>query len=265
MGDTLYFGVDMSERLIDPRTMKAILMVSANRDLPGWNNGQTVVDAGNGSTIIRTTQALDWRLGAGAANFTQALNVMTSVGAYNFTTGGVRLVAPVNNTFVVGSTGWDFNTLSTTAGGRVFGYDVAPLLKATNLFAVSLAWFTEATYQATLGTGNMNVNLQNAFYGSFMDLNLRVYLKASGAEAYRLYAESVSPYNTEELLQLALPYDAFVRLEVTIDGVVYNFTDANSVDYGIAWQTSVIPEPAVYVAVFGLAILMVALLRRRPR
>ena len=265
VGNTLYIGVAMSARLIDARTMKAILMVSANRDLPGWNNGQTVVNVGNGNTVIRTTQALDWRLGAGAANFTQALNVMTSVGAYNFTTGGARIVSPVNNTFVVRSTGWDFNTLSTTTGGGTFGYETATQLNTADLFAVSVAWFTEATYQATLGTGNMDVNLQNAFYGSFMNLNLRVYLKASGAEAFQLYAESVSAYNTAELLQFRLPYDAFVRFEVTIDGTVYNFTDATLVDYGIAWETSAIPEPAVYVAVFGLATLLVVLIRRRQR
>ncbi|MFA6286085.1 MAG: S8 family serine peptidase [Opitutaceae bacterium] len=264
VGDTTYIGVDMSDRLIDARTMKAIMLVSANRNLPGWNNGQTAVDDGNGHTIIRTTQALDWQLGAGAANFTQALNVMTSVGAYNFTSGGSRLVNPVNNTFAVGSTGWDFNTLSTTTGGGVFGYETT-LLNSTDLFAVSIAWFTEATYQATFGSENMDVNLEDAFYGSFMNLNLRVYLKADGSDIFQLYAESVSAYNTVELLQFQLPYDAFVRFEVTLDGAVYNFTGATSVDYGIAWQTSAIPEPAVYVQVFGFAILMITLLRRRRR
>jgi hypothetical protein len=36
-------------------------------------------------------------------------------------------------------------------------------------------------------------------------------------------------------LEFALPYDAYLRFEVMIDGVVYNFTGVDGVDYGIAW------------------------------
>ncbi|MDF3059384.1 MAG: glycosyltransferase family 1 [Rariglobus sp.] len=260
-GDTLHVGARLSDKLIDARTMKAILLTSANRNLPGWDNGQTAVDA-DGRTIIRTTQALDWRLGAGAANFSNALNIITSVSAHNFTSDGNRIVEPVGNSFSVGAAGWDFNTLSFSSND-LFTYEIETLLQATNVFAVSLVWFTEAGYQATLGTGNQDVSLESATFGSFMDLNLKVYLKAAGDELYALYAESVSLYNTVEFLQFELPYDAYLRFEVVIDGTVYNFTDADLVDYGIAWQTTAIPEPATCVILLGASALMFAIIRRR--
>lgn len=45
-GDTTYVGVQLSERLTDARTLKAILLTSANRRLPGWDNGQATVTVG---------------------------------------------------------------------------------------------------------------------------------------------------------------------------------------------------------------------------
>jgi hypothetical protein len=215
-----------------------------------------------GRTIIRTTQALDWRLGAGAADFSNALTVITSVGAHNFTSGGVRLVDPVNQTLTVGATGWDFNTLSLSSG-EMFAYEIDVLLHADDLFALSVAWFTEAAYQASLGTDTPDVNLESATFGSFLNLNLRVYLKSEIDDPYSLYAESVSLYNAVELLEFALPYDAYLRFEVMIDGVVYNFTGVDGVDYGIAWQTSAVPEPSAYVAVLGAIALLIAISRRR--
>ena len=264
VGDTTYVGVPLSEKLADARTLKAILLASANRRLPGWDNGQSAVTVDGGHTIIRTTQSLDWRFGAGAADFSNALNVMTSVGAHNFTNDGERLVAPVNQTLTVGSTGWDFNTL-TFSSDNLFGYEIDALLHADDLFAISLVWFAEAGYQLTSGTDALDVNLDSATFGSFFDLNLRVYLKVEPDDAYSLFAESVSLYNAVELLEFALPYDAYLRFEVMIDGEVYNFTGMDTVDYGIAWQTSAVPEPASYVALAGMIALAFGITRRRRR
>lgn len=44
-----------------------------------------------------------------------------------------------------------------------------------------------------------------------------------------------------------------LRFEVTVYDVVYIFTDMATVDYGIAWQTSAVPEPAACVLFFGVA------------
>ncbi len=263
-GDVTYLGAQLSDTLIDARTMKAILLTSANRELPDWDNGQTTVNIGDGRTILRTTQALDWKLGAGAADFANALTVITSLNVHNFTDSEERLVDPVDNSFSVGPSGWDFNTVSFSSNS-IFAYEIDTLLRASDSFSVSLVWFTEAAYQMTLDAGNQDVNLEGATYGSFADLNLMVYLKADASELYELYAESVSLYNTVELLAFKLPYDAYLRIEVAAAGAVYNFSGVNTVDYGIAWQTAVVPEPASYVMIFGGIALMTALLRRRAR
>ena len=269
-GNSTYIGVQLADTLIDPRVMKAILLTSANRNLPGWDNGQTTVDLGDGKSVIRTTQSLDWNLGAGAANFTNAVNLILNFNALNFTTDnhGTRIVTPVltalGPTYTVRANGWDFNTVTFTGGvGTPLGYEIETLLHARDTFAVSVAWFAEAAYQATLGEGNADVNLTGATFGSFLNLNLRVYLKVGESGTYALYAESVSAYNAVELLQLELPYDAYLRFTVEVDGVVYNFTEADSVDYGIAWQTTAIPEPAMLILLTSLAALAFATIRRR--
>lgn len=264
-GEATYFGAQLSDRLIDARTMKAILLTSANRKgLPGWDNGQSAIATEGEHTIVRTTQALDWRFGAGSADFSNALTVMSSVGTHNFSSGGQRLVDPVNQTFTVDATGWDFNTLSLLSGGK-FTYDIDSLFRADDLFALSVTWFSEAAYQATLGEENPDVNLESATFGSFFDLNLRVFLKPEADDLFALFAESVSLYNTVELLEFALPYDAYLRFEVVIDGVVYDFTGADAVDYGIAWQTTAVPESSTYVIFFGAIALAVAISRRQGR
>lgn len=269
-GGTTYIGAELTAKLLDARVMKALLLTSADRNLPGWNNGQTTVDLGGGKSVIRTTQSLDWNLGAGAANFTNAVNLILKFNALNFTSGGNSIATPVltprGPTYTVGASGWDLNTVTFTGGvGTPLGYEIETLLHAQDTFAISIAWFTEAAYQATLGEGTADVNLTGATFGSFLDLNLKVYLKIGEAGDYELFAESVSLYNAVEFLQFEIPYDAYLRFEVLIAGEVYNFTDAGSVDFGIAWQTTAVPEPAAYVIIVSVVALHAALQRRRCR
>ena len=63
-------------RELRSRVIKAVLLNSADKT-PGWDNGQSL-QRFNGTTLLRTTQGLDYTVGAGRMNLTRAWDQFTA-------------------------------------------------------------------------------------------------------------------------------------------------------------------------------------------
>lgn len=202
---------------IDGRVIRAVLLNSADK-LPGWNNGQTTGKDG----VVRTTQALDWEVGAGRMNlaraFEQYLNGSTDVTGAN---AGTK-VQPI---------GWDYGTVTEKTATD---YMIGKPLVAGNIITATLSWFTDSGWD-TEG--------DSAFIESFDNLDLQVW-RTDGRGTSTLIGESASLYNTIEHLHFTVPEDGSYFLRVVWEGEQYDFVeDLNSEEFGLAWSV-VIPAPS---------------------
>lgn len=225
----------------DTRVLRSVLMASAFRT-EGWDNGQA---PGPGGAII-TTQALDYRTGAGALNVGQAA-LLYALGTTDVPgTGGGTGLAP---------SGWDRGSV-TLGNSNAYVIDLTGVTSPSEL-TVSLNWFVSDTFNSIDGT---------VAYGSFADLDLEIWSVSFDANPATLLAASRTLYNTSEFLRIGITPGTLFDLRVRFAGVVYDF-DASSVGgvvYGLAWATTSIPEPASFATLASLGAAFLAL-RRRPR
>lgn len=223
---------------LDSRVVKTVLMATSTAT-DGWNNGQ----ASTGG-VVRTTQALDEKTGAGAINLTAAglTYVNGATMDVSGTTGGP-----------IGATGWDLGSLG--IGGHVDYRFAAPLTTSDEL-QVALGWFADGTFDAAANTGTRT---------AFANLDLQVWSLVSGSFA-TLVAESASTYNNEEFLRFVLPAAGDYGLRVTLPGMLYDVgtTPVTAETYGLSWNVIVVPEPSAVAALIAAAG-MAAIVRRRDR
>lgn len=225
----------------DGRVVKAVLMNSATK-ISGWTNGQVTTNG-----VIRTTQSLDYKSGAGVMNLTKAYTQYLANTADVAGNGGGTVYA----------TGWDLGVVSE---GTPNDYLISQALDGGTTFTVTLDWFVDRTYTGVSGsTIAWNDN-------SFDNLDLQVWL-TDGTTATTLIAESVSLYNNVEHLNFILPSDGTYLLRVLWTGELYDrLSDTNSETYALAWAgtpliPNLIPEPAA-LGVLGIAFVCLSRSRR---
>lgn len=220
---------------LDARVVKAVLMATSDAT-DGWDNGQASVGG-----VIRTTQALDERTGAGAIDLTAAglAYVNGATMDVSGTTGGP-----------IGTRGWDLGSIG--IGGRADYPFVASLAKDTE-FQVALNWFADGTFDGATDTGTRT---------AFANLDLQVWSVVSGSFS-ALVAESASVYNNEEFLRFSLPAAGDYGLRVLLPGMVYDVGAApvTSKAYGLSWNLIVVPEPSAVASLLAAAG-MAAIVRR---
>ena len=188
----------------DARVIKAVLMNSADK-IAGWDNGQTT---SNG--VIVTTQGLDLYSGTGALDLNNTYNEYLT---------GTRDVAGLSGG-TVGNVGWDYAALSGV--GTYNDYLITNTIAGP--MTVTLDWFRD---RATNGDDN-----------AFADLNLEVW----DANFTHLIATSESQYNSAEHLSFNLPTAGNYGLRVTYNQQM--FGTVGTVDYGLAWNSTAVPEPS---------------------
>jgi hypothetical protein len=231
-------GWGLSATAFDSRVVKSVLMAAADRT-EGWNNGQAMVNG-----VIRTTQSLDWKTGAGA------LDLETAV--LNYVLGETVDAAGLGGGSI-GLTGWDFGSVG------VNGFNdylfTSSLTDVTEL-QVALNWFAGGSFNNATDTGVRS---------SFANLDLQVWSVVNNS-FQSLIAESASLYNNSEFLRLTLPQGGRYGLRVRLPGMVYdaNATPVTSASYGLSWNTVIVPEPAAGVLLIaGMAGIVVVARRRR--
>lgn len=216
----LFFNLNGVPSAFDTRVLKAVMLASARPTL-GWDNGQGLDGAG----VIRTTQALDARMGAGLVQFDWAAEVYLLSDTRGLAGGGST---------VISATGWLFGNVEV---GGTADFAIFDLLPAGARMAVALSWFAGRQYQLDSGVGE---DL------SFADLNLQVW-RREGTNFTSLVAESASLYNNTEFLRFDLAASGYYGLRVTFNGLIYDLTSSGieSADFGLAWDVvpAAIPEP----------------------
>ena len=213
----------------DPRVIKAILMTAATKT-PGWNNGQTL-DSG----VIRTTQALDYIVGAGALNLVDAYRIQIGdplpVGIRILglnTTAGLPGLGGGN----VLRRGWDYGQVSF---GSPVDYIITESILAGDTFTATLTWFADRTF---------NQLTQTSVDASLDDLSLQIW-RTDESNLSTLIAESIAQYTSVEHLKITATQGGNYSIRVVWSGEVYDsIADANTQPYGISWNVTSVPEPA---------------------
>jgi len=208
-----------------PQVVKSLLMAGAVK------SGDTVPGSWNWSNS--QTQPLDSIYGAGQLNIENSYDILT---AGRFAASGSALV---------GATGWDFGTTSSSAAGRYF-FDV----DAGGDLTASLNWQrTMSAVDTKPGQG-----VVYAFSGTLANLDLRLF-SASGFTLGSLVNASLSTVDNTELIWATGLAPGRYALEVS--------SSTNNVNYGLAW-TVVVPEPGTW-ALLAVAVAGGVAVRARRR
>ena len=230
------------EAALDTRVLRSVTMATALRTT-GWNNGQSIASGG----FLLTTQALDYRTGAGAFDVSRAAIAYVLGTADVPGIGGATGLAP---------TGWDRGSV-TLGASTDYTIDLSTLLAPSEL-VVALNWFSADHFDVSGGVT----------YGSFADLDLEVWSVSAGGAFDTLLAASRTDYNTTEFLRFTVAPGERYGLRVQFDRFVYNMDGTSLTDptlYGLAWATSAIPEPASFgLFLSAFAIGGFGMRRRRP-
>jgi len=217
---------------LDSRVIRSVLMAGATRTA-GWDNGQEQVSA----TLIRTTQALDYAVGAGLMNLTQSVDIYRN--AYTS-----------EQRDALGTVGWTFDTVGDEDVSYFF------LNSETDIeLTISLNWFAATDFdEATESYTDL----------WFSDLNLSIWL-IDGDVFTTMVAESVSTYGNSEFLRITLAGNARYGFLITNEGTIFdttgNASGFQSEDYAVAWSVQSVPEPGTT----GLLVLSLAALFFRRR
>jgi hypothetical protein len=222
----------------DARVIKAVLMNSAEKT-DGWNNGQLPHSNGNGGVF--TIQGLDDRVGAGRMNLDRAYD--------QFLSGTTDVKGTSHDqTASVDMIGWDFGEV---AEGFTNDYLIDEPLPAGSEFNATLTWFRD---RGQVGSTNFSDQ-------SYDNLDLELWSADAGVPL-ALVSESRSLYNNSEHFSFAIPKAAEYVLRVRWTGEVFDMVgDLNREQYGLAWSTSLVPEPSSLVLLL-MGVLAIGVRRR---
>jgi hypothetical protein len=219
-----------------------VLLNSASK-LPGWTNNTALAGG-----VLKTSQGLDWKFGAGALDLNHAYDQYLLGTADAPLTGGTVHV-----------NGWAFgHVVKNTPNNYILD---TPLHQGETLTA-TLTWFV-GTFFNSNALPDINDDFSTAdLHATYFDqLSLQVWLMSGGVPT-TLIAESTSPYNNVDHLYFTIPADGNYALRVSWVGSTYDIggTSPQADDYGIAWSVTGVPEAGT---LFVLALGCVGLLRRR--
>lgn len=218
---------------LDSRVIRSVLMAGASRTA-GWDNGQEQVSA----TLIRTTQALDYAVGAGLMNLTKTVDIYRNAYSGDQREG-------------LGAVGWTFDSVADQDISYSF------LDSETDIeLTISLNWFAATDFdEATESYTDL----------WFSDLNLSIWL-IEGDIFTTMVAESASTYGNSEFLRITLSGNARYGFLITNEGTVFDTTGNSSnfqtEDYAVAWSILSVPEPGT-ASLFILSLTALFFRRRR--
>ena len=218
-----YFTASITNAATRSEVIKAVLMNSADK-LPGWDNGQHIVDG-----VITTTQALDWAMGAGRMNLNEAFSQYTTSAVITSGSGisQTRFTAPIE------SVGWAFGTVS--LGGHN-DYQFLNQLLGGQQLSVTLAWMRDRIWNSQIAD---YVDVAQA------ELDLMIYRITSDGE--QLIAQSISPVGTVQELSFLLGDPGTYGIRVGYSTNLFDFSGTYAMqDYGLAWSAQGVPEPGVW-------------------
>jgi hypothetical protein len=236
--DASYANFPANPNARDARVMKAVIMNAADKTI-GWNNGQTPNPNGFGGVV--TTQGLDNRVGTGRMNLNRAYDQLLSGTADVAGT----LAGPMG---LVNSTGWDYGQVGQ---GVTNDYEINSPLQAGTSFTATLDWYRD---RQPVGTTSFSDN-------SFDNLDLELWSDVAGIPINQI-SVSNSRYNDTEHFSFLIPTTGQYMLRVRWTEELFDVVpggDLNIEQYGVAWTTATVPEPATIVmaaALFGGCLLV---------
>ena len=218
----------------DTRVIKSVLMASATKT-EGWNNGQNAMNV--------TTQSLDAVAGAGMMNLDRAIDVYYSNTRELALDGGGQ----------IGEDGWDAATIGL---GQSFEYVFSSSFNQAVSLTVALNWFSVREFNNLTNTGS-DV--------AFSNLDLEVWSIDEAGQFVSKIGDSMSTYNNTEMLRFDWLNAGRYGFKVNFENKVFDTTDAvNSEYFGLAWNTTAVPEPgSALMVLYGT--LMFSLRRRREK
>jgi hypothetical protein len=211
--------------------VKSLLLTGADKTA-GWSNGlATVTESGN--TFLRTTQSLDWAVGAGRMNLDTTFDLQLN---------GARDVAGTATGLLgqVASKGWDYGWATRGVNND---YVFSTPFDGMSQFDTTLSW---QRFRDIDGVNIRDIAQANLTVSFWSLNNLGAFDK--------LIAESASLYNTVEHLSFKVPATGQYGLRVsypdnTFDRTVGDIWGTNpdgvldySQEYGIAWSMTPVPE-----------------------
>ena len=218
----------------DTRVIKSVLMASATKT-EGWNNGQNAMNV--------TTQSLDAVAGAGMMNLDRAIDV------YYF---GTRELA-LDGGGQIEVNGWDAASIGI---GQSFEYVFSSAFNQAVSLTVALNWFSVRDFNNLTNTGSDI---------AFSNLDLEVWSVDEGGQFVAKIGDSMSTYNNTEMLRFDWLNAGRYGFKVNFENKVFDTTNAvNSEYFGLAWNTTAVPEPgSALMVLYGT--LMISLRRRREK
>ncbi len=221
-----------NEDAFDTRVIKSVLMASATKTA-GWNNGQNQMNV--------TIQSLDPVVGAGLMNLDKAIDVYY-LGTRELTLDGGGQIS---------ENGWDARSIGI---GESFDYIFSSSFNQAVSLSVALNWFSVREFD------NMTNEASDL---AFSNLDLEVWSVDSSGQFVSKVGDSMSVYNNTEMLRFDWLNAGRYGLRVNFEDMVFDTTSAVASEYyGLAWSTTVVPEPGTaMMAVCGA--LMLTMRRRR--
>jgi hypothetical protein len=233
--------------------IKSLLLTGADKTA-GWSNGLGTVTVGS-DTFLRTTQSLDWAVGAGRMNLDKTFDLQLS-GTRDVPGTATGLLCTVD------PLGWDYGMATR---GSSNDYAISTPFDGMTQIDTTISW-------QRVREIDIYAEGYDLFETAQADLNLSLWsLDMTGPTPVftDLVAESSSLYNTVEHLSFQVPASGFYGIRVsylsnTFDnslGDVWGNLD-NPQEYGLAWSLTAIPETT---SVVPLALLLGSSLGLRVR
>lgn len=215
--------------------IKSLLLTGADKTA-GWSNGLTTVTEG-ADTFLRTTQALDWAVGAGRMNLDETFELQVN---------GTRDVAgtatgPLGS---VAAKGWDYGMATR---GMNNDYVLATPLDGMTLFNTTLCWQRVREIFVAGGTAYVDDIAQANLTLSFWSVDLN-------GTFSDMIAESASLYNTVEHLSFQVPVSGYYGIRVSYPANTFDLSvgavwgsSLDGQEYGLAWSGSAVPETTTLI------------------